>query len=107
MAVAQIELRVEALEAEVASLRQRLEEPVEPRKHWVDLVYGAFAGDADFLEAMRLGRQYRESLRPKPRKRAVKSAAKRSKGAAKRPAKRNGKVVVSRVAKRASSARKP
>lgn len=59
MATAQIELRLATLEAEVSRLKQRLE---EPQPHWVDKVYGAFADDADFLEAMHLGREYRESL---------------------------------------------
>ncbi|MGH9846347.1 MAG: hypothetical protein ACREEM_47215 [Blastocatellia bacterium] len=107
MAIAQIELRVAALETEVASLRQRLEEPAETRKHWVDQVYGAFAGDADFLEAMRLGREYRESLKPKPRKRVTKSAAKPSKSAARHTTKRNVKVAGRRGTRRASNARKP
>ena len=72
MAVQEIEVRVTALEAEVARLKQRLNESTEPKGHWVDRVYGAFAGDPDFLEAMRLGRKYRESLRPKPAKRTPK-----------------------------------
>ncbi|MGH9800204.1 MAG: hypothetical protein ACRD82_07550 [Blastocatellia bacterium] len=79
MATVQIELRLAALEAEVTLLRQRLEEPAEPKKHWVGNVYGAFADDPDFLEAMRLGREYRESLRPKPAKRSAKPSAKRRK----------------------------
>lgn len=69
MATAEIELRVAALEAEVARLKQRQEESAEPKPHWVDKVFGAFADDPDFLEAMRLGRKYRESLHPKPTKR--------------------------------------
>lgn len=59
MATAQIELRLATLEAEVSRLKQKLE---ASRPHWVDEVYGAFADDPDFLEAMRLGREYRESL---------------------------------------------
>ena len=66
MAVREIELRVTVLEAEVARLKQRLDESTEPKRHWADKVYGASADDPDFLEAMRLGRKYRESLRPKP-----------------------------------------
>lgn len=61
MATAQIELRLATLEAEVSRLRQKVE---AAQPHWVDKVYGAFADDPDFLEAMRLGREYRESLRP-------------------------------------------
>ena len=79
MAVAEIELRLAALEAEVAELKQRLEQPAEPRRHWVDKVFGSFAGDPDFLEAMRLGRKYRESQRPKAAKRSVKRPAKKRK----------------------------
>lgn len=60
MATAQIELRLATLEAEVSRLKQRLE---ESQPHWADKVYGAFADDADFLEAMHLGREYRESQR--------------------------------------------
>ena len=69
MAVHEIELRVAALEAEVARLKQQLESPAQSKGHWVDKVYCAFADDPDFLEAMRLGRKYRKSLRPRPIKR--------------------------------------
>ena len=55
--------RVAELESELASLKQRLSpEPAE----WRSLI-GAFANDPAFDEAMRLGREYRESQRPKPR----------------------------------------
>ncbi|HKQ77076.1 MAG TPA: hypothetical protein VJ810_25495 [Blastocatellia bacterium] len=79
MAVAEIEIRLAALEAEVAELKQRLEQPTESRRHWVDKVFGAFADDPDFLEAMRLGRKYRESQRPKAAKRSIKHPAKKRK----------------------------
>ena len=40
-----------------------------------DVVWGAFAGDPIFLEAMKLGREYRESLRPRAKpKRKVANA---------------------------------
>jgi hypothetical protein len=72
MAVAKIESRVAALEEEVASLKRRMSEPARPKAHWVEGLYGAFANDPDFLEAMRLGRKYRESLRPRSAKRKTK-----------------------------------
>ena len=57
--------RVEALEAEVARLKTKLENgPASPRPWW-EQVWGSFAGDPAFQEAMRLGRQYREAQRPK------------------------------------------
>ena len=55
--------RVTELESELASLKQRL--PLEPAG-WRSIV-GVFADDPAFEEAMRLGREYRESQRPKPR----------------------------------------
>jgi hypothetical protein len=67
MSVQDLERRVTALEAEVARLRAKVEP--EPEIPWWEQIYGSFKGDPAFLEAMRLGREYRESLRPKPRKR--------------------------------------
>jgi hypothetical protein len=81
MAVQEIELRVTRLEAEMAQLKKQLEQANPPTKDWLDDIYGAFANDPHFEEAMRLGREYRESLRPKPRKkRAAKIVQKTAKG---------------------------
>ena len=86
MSVAGIELRVATLEAEVARLREQVESKAGPaRGDWLDKVYGAFANDPDFEEAMRLGREYRESLGPKrrskpTRKTSTKAAKKSVKG---------------------------
>lgn len=66
MATSKVESRLAVLEAKVAQLEQRLDSVSDPKKHWIDEVVGVFADDPDFLEAMRLGRRYRESLRPKP-----------------------------------------
>jgi len=79
MAARELDARVAALEAEVAQLKQRLERKEETKKHWVDAVYGAFANDPDFLEAMRLGRKYRESLRPRLVPKRAKHTIKRTK----------------------------
>lgn len=59
-----LEQRLFALEQEVARLRAQIEKAEAGPSGW-DKVSGAFAYDADFLEAMRLGREWRESLRPK------------------------------------------
>lgn len=69
-AALKIEARLAALEAEVEELKQKLAATNSEPKPWWEGVIGAFADDPDFLEAMRLGREYRESLRPKPAKRA-------------------------------------
>jgi hypothetical protein len=71
MAVPEIELRVAALEAEVAQLKQRLDAVAEPATPWWQQIYGTFADDPMYAEAMRLGREYRESLRPKPAQRST------------------------------------
>lgn len=68
MAAPKLEDRVAALEAEVARLKEKIEKQDATRDPWIEKVWGAFANDPAFDEAMQLGREYRESLRPKPRK---------------------------------------
>ncbi len=58
-----LEERVDALERQVALLmRGRRADGVNTP--WWKRVAGPFAEDPEFDEAMRLGREYRESLRP-------------------------------------------
>lgn len=57
--------RLEELETQVAELAKRLP-PEEPGWKKVLGIFGPEDAEA-FDEAMRLGREYRESLRPKPR----------------------------------------
>jgi len=81
MAVAELELRVAALEAEMARLKERLEKSSRSPGDWLGDLYGVFADDPIYEEAMRLGREYRESLRPKaPSKPAHKATKKLMKG---------------------------
>jgi predicted nucleic acid-binding protein len=58
MSAGTLEQRVAALEAELAQLKAKTEgtRPTD----WLDKVWGAFANDPDFVEAMRLGREYRD-----------------------------------------------
>lgn len=72
MAVSEIELRVTALEAEVSQLKQKVEAVTKQASPWWQDIYGTFANDPLYEEAMRLGREYRESLRPKATKRSAK-----------------------------------
>ncbi len=58
--------RVAALEAEVARLKEMVFSSKDETPWWKRIA-GTFAGDPAFLEAMRLGREYRQSLRPKKR----------------------------------------
>jgi hypothetical protein len=64
MASARLEERVAALEAEVAKLKRKLEERdlIAP---WWEQIAGTFQNDPLYERAMRLGQQYRQSLRPK------------------------------------------
>jgi hypothetical protein len=66
MAAINLKDRVAALEVEVARLKKKLDEDSRP---WTEKIAGAFTNDPAFEEAMRSGREYRESLRPKPKKR--------------------------------------
>lgn len=63
-----LESRVAILEAKVTQLQDKLETVAPGTKPWWEYVVGAFADDPAFEEAMRLGREYRESLHPKPTK---------------------------------------
>ena len=60
--------RLVAMEAEVAQLKEKVEGLTKPKIPWTEQIAGTFANDPVYAEAMRLGREYRESLRPKPRK---------------------------------------
>ena len=69
MAAESLEDRVTALEKELARLKVRLEPTKNTSPDWIDKISGSFANDPIYEEALRLGREYRESLRPKPKKR--------------------------------------
>jgi hypothetical protein len=56
------------LEAELARLKAKLESEEAKKEPWWKKISGTFEGDPFYAEAMRLGRKYRESLRPKPQK---------------------------------------
>jgi hypothetical protein len=64
MASARLEKRVAALEAEVAELKRKLEER-DLSTPWWEQIAGTFQNDPLYERAMRLGQQYRQSLRPK------------------------------------------
>ncbi len=59
MAATEIEIRVSALESEIAALKDKLAKIETTPKNWWEKISGSFADDADFEEAMRLGREYR------------------------------------------------
>lgn len=65
MAEVSLEERISAVEREIAQLKQRLdgEQPAADVPWWKKIV-GVYKDDPEFVEAVRLGREYRESLRP-------------------------------------------
>ena len=62
MTVPELAKRLEALEAAVAQLREQVKRAARPRRWWHEDA-GRFADDPVFDEIVRLGREYRESLR--------------------------------------------
>ncbi len=72
MSAKELELRLNALEAEVTSLKKKIEKAESNGLPWWEKIAGKFANNPAYDEAMRLGREYRESLKPKPRKRGKK-----------------------------------
>jgi hypothetical protein len=66
MATGTLEERVTAIEAELARLKKQLaREELRTDVPWWKEIWGTFKDDPEYEEAMRLGREYRESLRPK------------------------------------------
>jgi hypothetical protein len=78
MTKAQLERRVHALEGQIARLNAELEEIRGPQEPWWEKIVGIYANDPAFDEAMRLGREWRESFRPKKRSSKKKSPKKKS-----------------------------
>ena len=66
MAQSSLKHRMDVLEQELLKLKEQIKTPSE--KPWWEELFGVYKDDPAFEEAMRLGREYRESLRPKPRK---------------------------------------
>jgi len=60
-----LEKRLQAVENEVASIKQRLatDKAQSPAAAW-KRIFGSFANSEGFEEAVRLGKEYRESLLP-------------------------------------------
>lgn len=63
MTTVELEKRIASLETEVALLKNKVEKKVEKKKPWWEEIAGTFADDPAYEEAMRLGREYRESQR--------------------------------------------
>jgi hypothetical protein len=78
MTEARLERRVATLETEVARLKAVFEEKSGPDQLGWRRIVGSFANDPAFDEAMRLGREWRESVDRKRRSRKVKSSDDRS-----------------------------
>ena len=61
-----LEGRLSAVEKEVAELKQLLAaNKSQSATGWWEKMFGSFANSEGFEEAVRLGKEYRESLRPK------------------------------------------
>jgi hypothetical protein len=71
MTLQELAARLTALEAEVARLKAKVGEG--DQQPWWEKWVGAFRGDPHYEEAMKLGRKWRESQRPKPRKKTRKN----------------------------------
>jgi len=61
MTLAQLEKRLDKVEERLAEINPA------PQKKWWEAIAGTFANDPAFEEAARLGREYRLSLRSKPK----------------------------------------
>jgi hypothetical protein len=61
-----LEDRLTAVENELAQLKHLLADSNSPKRAgWWEKMFGSFADSEGFEEAVRLGKEYRESLHPK------------------------------------------
>lgn len=58
-----IEKRVADLEKELANLKKKVEGAEAPN-YWWERISGTFQNDPVYKQAMKLGREYRQSLKP-------------------------------------------
>jgi hypothetical protein len=65
MAAETMEARLSALEREMAQIKRLLRSKSARTQPWWERIAGVFEDDPVFEQAMKLGRQYRESLRPR------------------------------------------
>jgi len=65
METREIENRVSILENEISTLKEKMAKLEKNPENWWQKVSGVFAGDADFEEAMRLGREFRIAQKEK------------------------------------------
>lgn len=63
MVTSELEIRVSTLETELAKLKKKIGQDIDPEIPWWEKISGSFANDPAFEEAMKLGREYRQSLR--------------------------------------------
>ena len=69
MTSSSLEKRVVTLEQELAKLKRKVES-ADMAVPWWERIAGTFADDSIYRQAMKLGREYRESLQPpKPSRR--------------------------------------
>ena len=64
MAITELEKRVTRLEAEVERLKQERATHSPAKKPWWEEIRGTFKDDPAYIEAMRLGREWRQSQPP-------------------------------------------
>jgi hypothetical protein len=68
MSNAQFAKRLAALEKAVEELSAKVDQGITSHRRWWVTSAGRFADDPVFDEIVKLGRKYRESLRPKPKR---------------------------------------
>ena len=80
MAVSKTQLRLSNIEAEIENIKVQIAntQSATIQQPWWHKISGTFANDPAHADAMKLGRKYRESLRPKTTSKSNGKAAKKN-----------------------------
>ena len=62
MSTAELESRITALERKVATLAEDRVNGTGPTHEWLNKVFGVFADDPEFEEAVKAGREWRKAV---------------------------------------------
>ncbi len=76
MARPNVEVRLTAIETELASLKKQVAANDQPKNNWLTESFGVYADFPEYDQVIEYGRKYRESLKPSTKVKAARQPKK-------------------------------